>query len=103
MSRTLWRGAGLLTLLLSSALLVGQGSPSAGKGVQVSDMDKAVDPCTDFFEYANGAWRSANPIPSSMPRWSRRWEAGETSKERLKAILEEAAAVESPEKGSTDQ
>ena len=103
MSRMLLRGAGTLSLLLSSALVVGQAPPPAGKGVQVSDMDRSVEPCTDFYDYANGAWRAANPIPSSMPRWSRRWEAGENSKDRLKGILEEAAAVQDPEKGSTEQ
>jgi putative endopeptidase len=97
------RRAGVLLLLLAPSLVLGQASPPAGKGVQVSDMNRSVEPCTDFYDYANGAWRAANPIPSSMPRWSRRWEAGENSKDRLKGILEEAAAVKEPEKGSTDQ
>ena len=47
-------------------------------------MDRKADPCTDFFEFANGAWRAQNPIPASMPRWSRRWAAGESTKDRLK-------------------
>jgi endothelin-converting enzyme/putative endopeptidase len=38
-----------------------------------------------------------------MPRWSRRWEAGESSKERLKGILEQAAAAKDAPKGSVDQ
>ncbi len=63
-----------------------------GEGVYLSDLDRSVDPCTDFFEFANGAWRKANPIPPSMSRWSRRWEAGESSKEHLKEILETVSA-----------
>ena len=54
------------------------------KGIELSDIDRNAEACTDFFEFANGAWRAANPIPPSMVRWSRRWEAGEASKDRLK-------------------
>ncbi len=66
-------------------------------------MNRNVEACTDFFEFANGAWRAANPIPPSMSRWSRRWEAGESAKEQLKGLLEEAAAVKNPPRGSVDQ
>ncbi|MBL0212898.1 MAG: hypothetical protein IPQ07_03370 [Myxococcales bacterium] len=46
-------------------------------GVYLDDLDRSVAPCTDFFEYGNGSWRKANPIPASMARWSRRWKSGE--------------------------
>ncbi|HEU0032758.1 MAG TPA: M13 family metallopeptidase [Kofleriaceae bacterium] len=72
-------------------------------GVYTEDVDRSVDPCTDFYEFANGAWRKANPIPASMPRWSRRWQAGETSKERLKDILEPIAAKPDWKPGSVEQ
>ena len=37
-----------------------------------------------------------------MPKWSRRWEAGETNKEHLKQLLEELAAVhDAPQASST--
>src|SRR6516162_985291 len=72
-------------------------------GIQVSDMDRKADPCTDFFEYSNGAWRANNPIPASMDRWSRRWQAGEANKEKVRIILEEAAAKTEQPKGSITQ
>jgi putative endopeptidase len=90
----------LLLLLLPFAAAAQQ---AALKGPEITDMNRNVEPCTDFYEFANGAWRAANPIPAEMPRWSRRWKSGEDSKDRLKGILEEAAAVKAPPKGSTDQ
>jgi putative endopeptidase len=71
-------------------------------GVQVSDIDRKVQPCDDFFEFANGRWRADNPIPPSMPRWSRRWAAGEGAKDQLRELLEAASASKAA-KGSVDQ
>jgi len=68
------------------------GTSSAQHGVYVADLDRSSDPCSDFFEFANGTWRKQNPIPASMPRWSRRWKAGEDAKDRLKDILDEVSA-----------
>jgi endothelin-converting enzyme/putative endopeptidase len=83
--------------------VVAQGQDSGLKGPELSDMNRNVEACTDFYEFANGAWRAMNPIPAQQPRWSRRWKAGEESKDRLKGILEEAAAEKNVPKGSVDQ
>ena len=61
-------------------------------GIDVSDLDRKVSPCQDFYEFANGSWRAHNPIPASQVIWSKRWAAGETTKEVLHGILEEASA-----------
>jgi endothelin-converting enzyme/putative endopeptidase len=92
---------------VSFVLAAGRPAPAADdrplQGIELSDMNRSVEACSDFYEFANGSWRAKNPIPASMPRWSRRWEAGEQSKDRLKGILEEAAAVKGAPKGSVDQ
>src|SRR5436305_11104914 len=73
------------------------------RGVFVADIDKSVDACTNFFDYSNGAWRKANPIPASMDRWSRRWAAGEQSKDQLRVLLEDLSQRKEWPKGSIDQ
>ncbi len=72
-------------------------------GVYANDLDRSVDPCTDFYEYGNGSWRKANPIPASMSRWSRRWKAGDDAKGRLRDILEQVASNKAAKPGSVDR
>ncbi|HTH51709.1 MAG TPA: M13 family metallopeptidase N-terminal domain-containing protein, partial [Pyrinomonadaceae bacterium] len=89
----------LLSLFVLAAISYGQ----TLHGVQLADMDTSVKACDDFYEYANGSWRKSNPIPASMPRWSRRWEAGEKAKDRLREILEEVSAKGPYKDRTTDQ
>ncbi len=93
-------------MLLFSSLLLPQflfSQASSLHGIDVADLDRKADPCNDFYEFANGTWRANNPIPASMTRWSKRWAAGESSKDKLKEILETAAADKTAPQGSTDQ
>ena len=72
-------------------------------GIDLSDLDRKVEPCDNFYDFANGTWRANNPIPASMTRWSKRWQAGETSKDKLHDILEATLADKNAPKGSIEQ
>ncbi|HMC29377.1 MAG TPA: M13 family metallopeptidase [Candidatus Angelobacter sp.] len=91
----------LLVLALCSSTLFAQNT--AQHGIQSGDLDRKADPCNDFFEFANGSWRANNPIPPFMPRWSRRWAAGELSKDQLKTILDEVSSRQNWPASSVEQ
>ena len=88
-------------VVLGPVAFAAEGPPP--RGIEVADLDRTVLPCTDFYEFANGGWRAANPIPPSMVRWSRRFAAGEGTKDQLNAILSEVSASTTWPKGSVEQ
>ena len=61
------------------------------RSFDLSAIDKTVDPCTDFYEYACGSWRKNNPIPPDQSRWGRFNQLAEYNRQVLRDILEKAA------------
>ena len=71
--------------------------PATGDPVfRLADMDPASPPGTDFYQYANGGWLAANPVPDDYPRWAAFDEVRKHNDELLRGLLEEAAADPGP-------
>lgn len=86
----------------SSLVKSSQDSSSAMKDVLMEDLDSTVDPSVDFFEYANGKWLKANPIPADQSGWGIGNLVLEENRGRFREINEKAAASNAA-KGTADQ
>jgi endothelin-converting enzyme/putative endopeptidase len=96
----------LAMTLFISVLAAGQDSkPAAATNtpvLDVSSMDKTVDPCVDFFTYSCGGWLKNNPIPADQASWDAYGKLQDENREVLRRILE-AAAVPSQKRSAEEQ
>src|SRR5215813_12478299 len=88
----------MATLLLAGmALAQGTGAkeaaPKQSPSFDPTALDKAADPCVDFYQYACGGWKKGNPIPSDQASWGRFNELYERNRSFLRDILENAASA----------
>ena len=83
----------LSALILASLLsLSAQNAPVPEQPVlNLSSMDKTIDPCTDFYTYSCGGWMKANPIPPDQSSWSGYGKLQDENLAQLRTILEEAS------------
>ncbi len=76
-------------------------SSSAEHG-RFSTIDKAADPCTDFYAYSCGNWMKTQQIPADQSSWGTFPELAERNRDILRRILEKAAA-DDPKRNAIDQ
>jgi len=60
-------------------------------GLDLSSMDKSVDPCVDLYHYSCGGWQKKNPIPPDQTSWSVYAKLYQDNLTFLRGMLEQAA------------
>jgi len=60
--------------------------------LDVTSMDRSVDPCVNFYKYACAGWQRRNPVPPDQTSWSVYAKLYEDNLNFLRGILEQAAA-----------
>jgi putative endopeptidase len=62
----------------------------ADVGLEAGSLDRSIDPCIDFYQFACGGWIQSNPIPADRARWTRGSELDERNQLALRSLLENA-------------
>jgi putative endopeptidase len=88
----------LLVFLLLAALATFAQTDSTTKpapGFSIDNIDKTLDPCVDFYQYACGNWLKKAEIPADQSAWVSFVELDERNLVTLREILEKASANDS--------
>ncbi len=89
-------------LPLASAQQPATAASKPEPALDVTSLDRSVDPCVDFFKYSCGGWIKSNPIPPDQSSWDTYSKMQDENLGRLREILEAASAPD-PKRDTASQ
>ena len=75
---------------------------SKGVGIETANFDSSFAPVSDFYNFSNGGWITANPIPDDQVRWGTFSILRDNNKMHLHELAEAASKKANAPKGSPD-
>jgi len=85
----------LFALLLAVPFVVSSAQQAAEPhtpALDVTAMDRSIDPCVDFFAYVCAGWIKNNPIPPDQSAWDLYSKMEDENKTKLREILEASSS-----------
>ena len=82
----------ILTIMFLSSTAGSFAQGSLGSGIDKSNMDLAVKPGNDFFEYSGGGWMKAHPLTAEYSRYAQFDALKERTDKQLRELIEELAS-----------
>ena len=79
------------------------GGNSSGKDFDLANLNRAVKPCDDFYQFADGGWVKNNPIPADHSSWATFNKLHDKNEDVLRTILDEASKDATAKPGSNWQ
>ncbi len=87
----------------SSNRASGPQSPSELRVFDPSLIDKAIDPCENFYLYSCNGWFKRNPLPPDQTSYGRFTELAELNRLHLRQILESASDAQADARSANEQ
>ena len=93
---------GISLVLFTVAAVAPSQQPTAPAPIQqmpfspvldLTSLDRTVDPCTDFYKFSCGGWQKNNPIPADQASWSVYGKLTDENQQFLWGILEADAKL----------
>ncbi|HEY3350976.1 MAG TPA: M13 family metallopeptidase [Thermoanaerobaculia bacterium] len=99
-----FRAAAVLVLSFAGIPLFAQpAAPAKPKAIDPADFDASAKPCEDFYQFANGAWLAAHPIPADRSSYGGFEQLRDRNREVVKKILDETSGKADWPKGTPQQ
>ena len=75
-----------MVLMMSAPIM---GIAQNKSGLDMSNLDKTTKPADDFYQFANGGWLKANPLPAAYSSFGTFNQLQEDNNKRINSILDD--------------